>query len=60
VDPGLRGDVVRVLRGEHAQIAKESRVRVSPQDRELVVVAALGARKDPRKVVAHHMLSIGT
>ena len=60
VDPGLRGDVLGVLRGENAQVAKESGIRITPQDRELVFAAALGVRKHPREVVAHHMLSIGT
>src|ERR1700761_3487799 len=60
VDPGFSGDVLGVLRGKNTQVAKEGGVRVTPQDRELVVVAALGVCKHPRKVVAHHMLSIDT
>jgi hypothetical protein len=60
VHPRLRGDVLGVVRGENTQVTKESGVRVTPQDRELVFAAALGVRKHPPEVVAHHMLSIGT
>ena len=59
MDPGFRGDVLGTLRGEHAQVTKESGIRIAPQDGELIFVAALGVRKHPLEVVAHHMLSIG-
>jgi hypothetical protein len=58
VNPGFRGDVLGTLRGEHAQVTKESGIRIAPQDGELIFVATLGVRKHPLEVVAHHKLSI--